>query len=245
MATVAANGKARMRADRIFYSGIAVTVGAFVLVGFGPSWFVRPLFGQPRGFGPITPVLALHGAVMTAWITLAVVQPLLIAANNRALHRSVGTVGAVIAGLILLVVPPATLESMRGGGVTAFPTIYVFLAVNIFGLIAFAACVGLALLRRRDAETHKRLMTLSLIVLIPPAIGRTAGLQMWMPASGFLIGDAIILAGCLFDWRTRGTVHRVWKIGGPLMILSQLVCGPVGFSAPWVAFGNWAMRLPV
>lgn len=242
MATVA---MARMRADRFFYSGVAAIVGVFVLVGFGPSWFVRPVFGQPQGFGPITPVLALHGMVMTSWITLAVVQPLLIAAGNRSLHRKLGTAGAVIAGLILLVVPPATLESMRSGGVDAFPTIYVFLAVNIFGLVAFAACVGLALLRRRDAETHKRLMTLSLIVLIPPAIGRTAGLQMWMPVSGFLIGDAIILAGCLFDWRTRGRVHRVWKIGGPLMILSQLVCGPVGFSAPWIAFGKWAMRLPV
>lgn len=242
MATAA---MARMRADRIFYSGVAAAVACFVLVGFGPSWFVRPVFGQPKGFDPLSWVLILHGTLMTTWLTLAVTQPLLIASGNRALHRSLGMAGAAVAALIVPAVPLATIHSMRTGGVPAFPTIYVFFAVNVVGLIAFAVAVGMGIAKRREPETHKRLMTLSLVVLVPPAIGRTTGLQTLMPLSGFLLADAIILAGCLYDWRTRGRVHRVWKIGGPLMIASQLVCGPIGFSAPWVAFGEWAMRLPV
>jgi hypothetical protein len=242
MATVA---MARMRADRFFYSGIAAIVAAFVLVGFGPSWFVRPILGPPPHFGPIPAILAVHGAVMTAWLALAVTQPLLIAAGNRALHRSLGMAGAVVAGLIVLVVPLATLHSMRTGGVPAFPTIHVFFAINIIGLIAFAACVGMGIARRKQPETHKRLMTLSLVVLMPPAIGRWPVLYALMPLSGFLLADAIILAGCLFDRATRGSVHPVWKIGGPLMIASQLLSAPLGFSAPWIAFGKWAMRLPL
>ncbi|MBA2934267.1 hypothetical protein HZF05_09160 [Sphingomonas sp. CGMCC 1.13654] len=242
MATVA---WARTRADRLFYSGVAIVVACFVLVGFGPSWFARPMLGAPAGIGPLSWVLILHGTLMTAWLALTVGQPLLVAANNRALHRSLGMAGATVAALILLVVPLATIHSMRNGGVPAFPTIYVFFAVNIVGLIAFAAAVGLGIARRRDAEAHKRLMTLSLVVLMPPAIGRWPVLYVLMPISGFLLADAIILAGCLYDWQTRGRVHRVWKVGGPLMIASQLICGPLGFSAPWIAFGRWAMRLPV
>ncbi|HEY0316593.1 MAG TPA: hypothetical protein VGC28_10060 [Sphingomonas sp.] len=242
MATAA---MARLRADRIFYSGVPMMVAAFVLIGFGPSWFVRPIFGQPQGYGPLSAILVLHGTLMTAWLALAMTQPLLIAAGNRALHRSLGVAGAVLAVLIVPVVPLATLHAMRAGGVPAFPTIYVFFAVNIVGLIAFETAIALAIVKRREPEVHKRLMTLSLIVLIPPAIGRTPVLDALMPISGFLLADAIILAGCLYDRATRGRVHRVWKIGGPLMIASQLVCGPLGFSTPWVAFGQWAMRLPV
>lgn len=242
MATAA---MARMRADRFFYSGVPMVVAAFVLVGFGPSWFARPVLGLPTGFHPLPWVLVLHGTLMTNWLALTVIQPLLIASDNRALHRSLGMAGAVIAALLLPVVPIATIHSMRAGGVPAFPTIHVFLAINIIGILAFAAAVGLAITWRKRAETHKRLITLSLVVLVPPAIGRTPGLQNLMPLSGFLLADAIILAGCLYDWRTRGRVHRVWAIGGPLMIASQLICGPIGFSAPWVAFGEWAMRLPV
>jgi hypothetical protein len=235
MATAA---MARMRADRIFYSSVAAVVACFVLIGFGPSWFVRPVFGQPQGYDPLSWVLILHGTLMTAWLALAVTQPLLIATGNRALHRSLGMAGAIVAALIVPAVPLATVHSMRSGGVPAFPTIYVFLAVNIVGLIAFAITVGLGISKRREAETHKRLMTLALVVLVPPAIGRTPGLNALMPLSGFLLADAIILAGCLYDWKTRGRVHRVWKIGGPLMLVSQLICGPLGFSAPWVAFGK-------
>ena len=242
MATAA---MARMRADRLFYSGIAMVVAAFVLVGFGPSWFVRPVFGAPQGFGPLAAVLILHGVLMTTWLALVVVQPLLIAAGNRALHRSLGVLGAIVAALIVVVVPFATIHSMRTGGVPAFPTIYLFFAVNMVGLIAFAVAVGSAVAKRREPEMHKRLITLSLVVLVPPAIGRTPGLNALMPLSGFLLADAVILAGCLYDKATRGKVHKVWKIGGPLMIVSQLISAPIGFSAPWVAFGKWAMRLPV
>lgn len=242
MATAA---MARMRADRIFYSSVPAAAAALVLIGFGPSWFLRPALGTPTGYGPLNALLVTHGILMTAWMALAVTQPLLIGAGNRALHRSMGYGGAGLAAAIVLVVPFVTIHSMRGGGVPAFPTIYVFSAVNAMGLIAFAATVALLVLNRQRAETHKRLALLALIPLLPPALGRTPGVSQFMPISGFGIADLILVAGILYDRQTRGKVHRVWKLGGALTLGWQIAMIPLGFSVPWKHLSDWAMQLPV
>ena len=57
--------------------------------------------------------------------------------------------------------------------------------------------------------------------------------------------DWVILAGVLYDLRTRGRVHRVWKIGGPLVIASQILMFPLGFTPVMRVLGDWVMRLPV
>lgn len=242
MATVA---MARMRADRIFYSGVPLATAMAVLIGFGPSWFGRPLFGVPRGVGPLTPLLVVHGMLMTTWMALAVAQPLLIAAGNRALHRTLGYIAVSLATLIVLVIPFVSIESMRRGGVPAFPTIYVFSAVNIIGAVVFAVTIALLVAKRHKAETHKRLALLALIPLIPPALGRTPGVAVLMPVSGFGGADLILVAGCLYDLWSRGKIHRVWKIGGTLTIAWQIAMVPIGFSMPWKQLSDWAMQLPV
>lgn len=246
MATVTAFPMtARMRADRLFYAIVPAVAATSVFTGFARSWFLRPALGQPPHYGPLTALLIVHGLLMTSWMAINVTQPLLITVGNRSLHRTLGCMGATIAALIVLLLPIVTIHSMRGGGVPAFPTIYVFAAVNVIGILAFAITVALIVLKRNRAETHKRLALLSLVPLIPPALGRTPGVQALMPLSGFGGADLVILAGILFDWRTRGRVHRVWKVGGALTLLWEVAQFPIGFSAPWIAFGNWAMRLPV
>jgi len=245
MATAANTAMARMRADRIFYSGVPLVAALIVFTGFARSWFLRPFGTLPRGFGPLTPLLAIHGTMFTLWMALMVTQPLLIASGNRSLHRSLGYAGAALATLMVLIVPIVTIHSMRTGGVSAFPTIYLFSAVNAIGILTFAVTMAYLVAWRKRAEYHKRLALLALIPFIPPALGRTPGVNALMPLSGFGGADLILLAGIAYDWKMRGKVHRVWKVGGLLTIVSQIVMFPVGFSAPWKEFSDWAMRLPV
>jgi hypothetical protein len=237
MATAA---MARMRADRLFYSIVPAAVAAMVLTGF-----VRPVFGTPVGYRPLTSLLIVHGLVMTAWVALVVVQPLLIGAGNRALHRRLGYAGGVIAALMVLLGPIATLHSMRRGGVSAFPNIYVFSAVNNLSMIQFAICVALAIANRNRPETHKRWILLSLMPLIPPSIGRTPHLAGMMPVSGFIVMNLMLVAGFWFDIATRGRVHPAWRWGAALMIGGQVLMAVFGMSLWWRMFSDWAMRLPV
>ncbi len=245
MATAANSAMARMRADRIFYSGVPAAVAVVVLWGFARSWFLRPIDGIPEGFSPLTPLLIVHGLVFTAWIALNALQPLLIAAGNRALHRTMGWVGAGLATAMLVLIPIATIESMRHGGPSIFPSIYLFFAVNLIGALEFGLSVGLAIAWRKRADYHKRLMMLALVPLIPPAVARIPGAGQFMPALGLVVMNLPIVLGILYDMSTRRRVHNVWLWGGPLMIGSEALMSVIGFSSWWRVFCEWAMRLPV
>jgi F0F1-type ATP synthase assembly protein I len=242
MATAA---MARMRADRIFYSSVPLVVAAIVFAGFAPSWFLRPVLGTPPEFGPLSTIEIVHGTVFTSWIALTIVQPLLIASGNRRLHRPLGYIGAGVAVAMLPLILLATAASMKAGVPPVFPSPTAFFTINMDGMITFAIIVGLAIARRRDAETHKRLILLSLVVMMAPALARMPALRPWMPLSAFATPDWVILAGCLFDMATRGRVHRVWAIGGPLVIVSQVLMFPLGLTPMMHMLGDWVMQLPV
>jgi hypothetical protein len=235
---------ARMRADRIFYSAVPIAVAAIVFAGFAPSWFLRPMLGTPQ-MDPLTVIAAVHGTVFTSWIALTIVQPLLIASGHRSLHRTLGYVGAGIAVAMVVLILLATSASMKAGTPPVFPTPTVFFTINMVGLVTFATIVALAIAKRRDAQAHKRLILLSLTVMMAPALARMPALRPWMPFSAFVTPDWVILAGVLYDIRTRGRVHRVWKIGGPLVIASQILMFPLGFTPVMRVLGDWVMRLPV
>ncbi|WP_298690120.1 hypothetical protein [uncultured Sphingomonas sp.] len=244
MATAANNAMARIRADRVFYSTVPIVVAAMVFAGFAPSWFLRPMLGTPA-MDPLTGLAIVHGAVFTAWIALTIVQPLLIASGQRRLHRRLGYVGAGVAAAMVVLILLATAASMKTGTPPVFPTPTAFFTVNMVGMVSFATIVALAIVKRRDTEAHKRLIQLSLVVLIAPALARMPALRPWMPFSAFVTPDWVILAGVVYDMRTRGRVHRVWKIGGPLLIASQILMFPLGFMPFMRVLGEWAMRLPV
>jgi hypothetical protein len=57
-----------------------------VLVGFSPTFFLRPLLKDR----PLPGVLDLHGAVLTSWFLLTVLQGWLIRTRRLRLHRRIG-----------------------------------------------------------------------------------------------------------------------------------------------------------
>jgi len=54
------------RHDRVFHAGMAVTFLVTVLVGFGPAYFLKPVYPSPS----LSPLLHAHGLVFTAWLRL-------------------------------------------------------------------------------------------------------------------------------------------------------------------------------
>lgn len=234
-----------MSRDRIFYAAVPIAVAALVVAGFARSWFLRPIMVQAPGFPELTPLLAFHGAVFSAWIALNVLQPMLISNNQRNLHRRIGPWAAGLAAIIVLMVPVITVHSMRRGGSPVFQQIYVFLSVNLISIFAFGLCVALAILWRNRAETHKRLMLLALVPFLGPALGRIPAMAPLMPA-GILIGVNLpIIAGIIFDVVTRRQVHPVWIWGGSMMVLSEFFSFAIGNQPWWRAFGDWCMQLPI
>jgi hypothetical protein len=101
------------RADEVFFTGMSVLMLLIVSTGFAPSYFLRGMV-----FAQLPSLLVhFHGALFSAWIILFVVQSSLISTGHVRLHRKLGVLGALIAGLMVVLGVLATFGTLRRGDV--------------------------------------------------------------------------------------------------------------------------------
>jgi hypothetical protein len=229
--------------ERRFYTGMAIAILAAVLVGFSRSTFLRPLF--PDWPSPSETIFYVHGTLFAAWIALLVFQTSLVATGRTAVHRRVGPLGAVLAAsMVVLGTVGALIAARRPTGFFQVPVPPLqFLAVPLFDMVLFALFVSLAVARRRDAQTHKRLMLLATLNLVTAAVARWPGMLPLGPLGFFGITDLFLVPLVVWDFRTRGRLHPATLWGGLLIIVSQPVRLLVGGTDVWLAFARWATRL--
>src|SRR5215470_6391156 len=58
------------RQGRLFHTCMAVAFLITAVVGFGPTYFFKPVHPSP----PLSPLLHVHGMVFTSWLILLIVQ---------------------------------------------------------------------------------------------------------------------------------------------------------------------------
>jgi len=74
----------RRNLDHRFFAIVAAAVIIAVIVGFGPTFYLKPLFNNP----PITrSIIYVHGFVMAAWVILFTVQVYFISSKKIKLHQ--------------------------------------------------------------------------------------------------------------------------------------------------------------
>src|SRR5216110_1893661 len=87
MATIAQSPAERKISERKFYSRMALFLVALVLLGFGPSFYLRGIVpSYPRPNPTLPPAVLLHGSVFTIWMALIVAQTQLISAKKHEIH---------------------------------------------------------------------------------------------------------------------------------------------------------------
>jgi hypothetical protein len=239
MATIASPAAARMKSDRIFYTSAGLVIAATILWGFAPSFYLSHWLTAPPGTPRIGLLLALHGTIFSSWMVLMVVQPMLIARRNIPVHRTLGLFGIGVAIAMVVLGNLAAIVAMNVGFQGQGDPL-VFYAVPFFGINAFAVTVWLAFRWRHFAETHKRLILLANCSLLGAAIARIplGPIQAGAPFTFIFGPDLIILAGMLYDSLSRGRVHRVWLVGGALVVASQVVMFAVMGTSLWHGFAQ-------
>lgn len=229
--------------ERRFFTGFAAAILFTVLLGFSRSFFLRPLF--PDWPSPSEEIFYVHGAAFAAWIMLLVVQTSLVAGGRTHLHRTIGPLGAVLAATMVVLGTVAALTAARRA--TGFVGIPVpplqFLAVPLFDMALFATFTALAIARRRDAQSHKRLMLLATVNVVTAAIARWPMIGALGPPAYFGLTDLFIVALAVWDFRTRGRLHPVTLWGGLLILISQPLRLIVSGTAAWLAFAKFATGL--
>src|SRR5688572_23397744 len=168
-----ADTRARLVAERRFYTGMSLVMLVSVLVGFARTYFLSPWFPGMAHMRPPEPFFFyIHGVVFVAWILLVVLQPTLVASRRVDLHRRIGWFGAGLAVAVVAVgIWGSLMAAARPGGFIGVPVPALrFLTVPLADLALFAAFAALAVVKRRDPQSHKRYMLLATIGLIDAAV---------------------------------------------------------------------------
>lgn len=231
--------------DRLFYGSMAVAMAATVFIGFGPTYYARFLQGGPKATltgGPFTPLVHLHGALFTAWVLLFIVQTALVASRRVAIHRRLGVAGAVLAAAMIVAgLVTAVTRAGQGAAPPGVPPL-AFLVVPFFDMVLFAGFVTAALVKRRNKETHKRLMLLAYASIIVAAVARIPGVLSFGPLAFFGGALLFILAGAVYDRVSRGRVHKAYIWGGLIFVASVPLRLGLSSTGAWRAFAEFLTR---
>lgn len=231
----------RWNAERMFYSGMAFAMVATIFIGFAPSYYLRGVVEPYAPIIPMTPLSHLHGILFTGWTLLFLAQTWLVGAGRTDIQRRLGLAGFALLPAMIVVALLASLHgAVRHAGPPMIPPLN-FLAVPLFDIPVFAILIGAALWKRRDAQTHKRLMLLTMIGMLGPAIGRLPIPAVLPPPVIFFgLPDLVLLGLVGWDLASRGRLHKATIWGGGLLIGSQVLRVAVMMTPAWVAFATWA-----
>jgi hypothetical protein len=226
--------------DRRLFKATAIGFALIVLVGFGRTYYVKGLFDAP----PLASNLVhLHGLLMTAWVVLFATQVRLVSSRQVRVHQRLGALGVGLAVLMIVVGAVTAVRAAKYGAASAPPDIppLAFLLIPLCDLLMFAVLFGGALYYRRTPATHKRLMLLSAVNFLPPALARIpiASLQAMGPL-WFFGAPAVLALLCVgLDASRNGRVHRVFLAGTLLLIASDVGRLMLMTTGAWMDIARW------
>ena len=222
-----------------FHAGVALVLAASMVAGF---YFELPKYVTHRTL-QFPAILSVHALFFISWMLLYVAQTLLVQTNNVRLHKRLGWLGVGLAAII----PPlgiATAVIMRRFDLQTFPSHDVpldlaFLSTTTADIVAFTPCAWLGIWLRKRRDWHSRLMFLSIATVADTGFSRLPlpGANIWFFASNM----AFYAAGIAHDKLTLGRVHKVYRLGVPLIVANELFAMYLWRIHPdwWVAVCRW------
>ena len=220
-----------------FFARASWALLAIVLIGFAPTFYLREAFGMPS----FPPYVLAHGALLTLWFAWFCLQTTSVRFGRVDLHRRLGVVGAALAvpvafsGVqVALGYGPRQL-SVYGAEATDVARVSMVAWGNAGMLAAFVALFSVAVAKRRVADVHRRLMYLSAVGLMPPALARIARNPIReLPEPLIMGGGLAVLIGslALFDLVRRGRPHRATVLGGGALGAALVVSVGIGLTEP-------------
>lgn len=154
-----------------------VTALFILLIIIGVQWgFYRSYTSHFPIFENATTVIHIHGALLMIWLSLLVLQPMLIHFKKIKLHKSIGKVAYILGPLIIISIFFVGKGAYwRGLEFLPESDMLSFIVLDMRGLISFAIFWALAMSYRKIPAAHMRYMIATGILAIGPGIGRGLG----------------------------------------------------------------------
>lgn len=204
--------------DRYFYFAMSLLVAVITAYGFSRTVNAN-LFHPPK---PRPVLLWIHGAAFSGWVLLFIVQSALIRTRNIRLHRSLGSLVAVLGALMVplgiavaIIMGRFHIHQLHeaAAGYEA-PLISPFYDMAAFGIL-----LGLAVHWRRKADWHRRLILMATCGLTTAAIARFPIVAIQINYN-YVCVDSLILLGVLRDLIVDHRVHKAYLYTVPILAAS-------------------------
>ena len=227
------------RIDHRFYVIACVSAFAVVLTGFARTYYLKALFRTSA----LPWLLHLHGALMTGWFSLFLVQTCLIASHRVAVHRRLGVFGAGLAiSIVVVVVTVLVHAAARDVNSPADgPRSILFLGTGLVNIGVFATLVGAAIAFRRRADFHKRLMLLATLTILVAALARIplGFIERGGLSVAILLADACITLAVAVDTLRNHRLHPAFAWGAALFVVSMHLADVGARTHAWTRVVTW------
>ena len=202
--------------QRYFYFAMSLLLAALVVDGFKRT-VNENLFhpAVPRPF-----ILWIHGAAFTSWIIFFICQSTLVRIRKVSWHRSIGWFGAGLATLMVPLGLSTAIIMARFDAVQLHQSgTDAFLSIPFYDMLAFGACMALAIYWRTKPDFHRRLILIATCGLMDAPIGRFDFLfnqNLFYPCL-----DLLMVLGVARDLLVDHRVHKVYLYTLPFLFVGQ------------------------
>lgn len=233
-------------AEERFFMTAAVAMAIVIVAGFS----FNAAMGRSSFAAPIS--VHVHALLFMGWLGLYLVQNMLVASGNVAVHRRLGWLSAVWIPAMVAAALYVIVAMVRRGAVPFFFTPLYFLTMDVMILATFVGLALAAIRLRRRTDWHRRLMFCAMAVFTGNGLGRLLPMPLLIPWAGEAAVAASLafpLWGMVSDRRRTGRVHPAWLWGIAAIVGGQLagemfVRTPLGLSVyQWVAAGSPGARV--
>jgi len=214
---------------RFFFVALSLVFVGVAALGFGPNQL-----NHIAGKLAISAVGQFHGVLMVAWLLTFVTQAVFVLKGRMDLHRRLGTVGIGLGAAVWLSVVGLTVRQLMDVAVplekrndSSLPQLYV--------ILLFLPLFATGIRRRRDPPWHKRLLAISMIVLLQAAVDRfrwlaDMGSGYW-PQVACL--DVLLLLLVIYDVISLKRIHPATLVGSGVVFAGQSIVAVLWGAAWW------------
>lgn len=180
---------------------------------------------------------------MSAWVAFFIAQVWLIRSKNVRTHMKLGILG-ILLGLAIVVVGFFTAVASAKFGSASVPpgfTPLFFVVVPLFDIFLFVLFFGAAIFYRKRPAIHKRMMLLTVLNFLPPALGRFPSDSLASLGPLFFLGIPTILAltFLVYDSWTNRKVNFYYLAGAIILIASYPLRFMLAGTEAWTNFASW------
>lgn len=233
----------------LFYPAASFALLVLTFIGFQLFYLRFQAFPGRELTPPIRKLVIVHGTLMSVWMLLAIVQPLLVAVGQRRVHMTLGRFGAILAACVVCAGYLVAINSAR----VSPPDLRLFglapkefLVIQVSSMILFATFVTVGVVNRRRPEIHRPLMLMASLSVISAAIGRMPRLNAWYAGtllercfSAFLVTLIIGAVLLIAKWAVTKKFDR-WFAGAFAALAIGCVTASLAAKTPaWIACASF------